>query len=945
MLVDTYIQVRDGVVPRKEAVSQLSKLLREYGASRGIEIDEIYRNENGISMQLAKIDYLFRGETGGLNNTSTLFRETVTLYRNDKPKFEELLSEAKSVVNSLDLAKEKELSEEANKKQALAVKQYDFETEPSLVNTKPFSLKYFQDSTVYEDTWEVLFLEFLRLIFEDYRKILENIRRSDKPNAPLVTNHMRAMTMRRPVEFVNRHYVEMNRSADELMHEAKRILEACNVDYDNVVIMYRAQATTQAIAKENKKLEEQLYKKLYAISRIYYNPEGTSLEKIKSILGTEYDEPVVVKILDDATWAKKISDGLYMFPTSLESSQASVVKETEATYTTERRNGVVTPATFTMYMRDKCGLAEGTCRSYVSAIRSAEEYAKTHGYVRHSLYNVDVAEALQLIDELAKSRDFAKCNSRTYNFYWATFKKFSEMVGAEFNLPKIHIEKPKKDEKSWRDSFRPTQMTMPEVAQNEEEAEACVEFDKERYIDVLMQRYRSGMTFDSIDFDIFREIYKDVYGSDIEVDDNELEKQLRKCGVFYNGRLFPAEAVIDNTTKDKLLSYISNSFSSGKKVLYYKAIFEDMSDDFDSCYALADEKMLGEFIKYTCTGKRYFFFKDYMALEADAKLDAVSEIEQYMLAAGKPVRIDEVCAALSHIPKKKVERIIRQDERFRWNSEGEYFHKDIFEITEEEKERIATIIDKYIEANDYAIWAEVWKEIGLRMPSFVENNLYLSTYGVRNALAGHYLREFNFSDNIISRLGYCYDTREIFQLYAMHHQTFTSEDIEGLAKELNTLINFGVLSEVSVRVSHDLFVSKGLMNFDVEATDNAIANYMIGDYVRLREIDSYLLFPNVGYEWNEYLLESYLVSYSKRFQVINNGRSLNNVPGFITKRGETVKTFLDACADYLANSGIELKKTEALNFLVDQNVISRRSYKNIDEALQRAKKIRNGKGL
>ncbi len=99
LLVDTYIKVRDGVVPRKEAVSQLSKLLREYGASRGIEIDEIYRNENGISMRLEEINYLFHDETGGLKNTSRLFKETVALYRNNKPRYEELLSEAKSVVS------------------------------------------------------------------------------------------------------------------------------------------------------------------------------------------------------------------------------------------------------------------------------------------------------------------------------------------------------------------------------------------------------------------------------------------------------------------------------------------------------------------------------------------------------------------------------------------------------------------------------------------------------------------------------------------------------------------------------------------------------------------------------------------------------------------------------------------------------------------------------
>ena len=93
-----------------------------------------------------------------------------------------------------------------------------------------------------------------------------------------------------------------------------------------------------------------------------------------------------------------------------------------------------------------------------------------------------------------------------------------------------------------------------------------------------MCRYRNGITFDSIDFDNFRETYEDLYDSSIDADDDTLEKQLRLCGVFYNNRLFPAEGIMDDETREKLFTYIENSFSSGKKVLYYKAVFEDLAD-------------------------------------------------------------------------------------------------------------------------------------------------------------------------------------------------------------------------------------------------------------------------------------------------------------------------------------------------------------------------------
>ena len=42
-------------------------------------------------------------------------------------------------------------------------------------------------------------------------------------------------------------------------------------------------------------------------------------------------------------------------------------------------------------------------------------------------------------------------------------------------------------------------------------------------------------------------------------------------------------------------------------------------------------------------------------------------------------------------------------------------------------------------------------------------------------------------------------------------------------------------------------------------------------------------------------------------------------------------------------SRIELKKSEALNYLADVNMITRRSYKDLDTAMRKAAQIRNRK--
>ena len=135
-----------------------------------------------------------------------------------------------------------------------------------------------------------------------------------------------------------------------------------------------------------------------------------------------------------------------------------------------------------------------------------------------------------------------------------------------------------------------------------------------------------------------------------------------------------------------------------------------------------------------------------------------------------------------------------------------------------------------------------------------------------------------------------------------------------------------------------------MLVFDVEAVDKAIGSFMAKDYIRLREIDSFLSFPNVGYEWNEYLLESFVLTSSAQFMLVNNGMALNNVSGAIAKRGSSYIEFVDVCAAILAESSVELKKDSALSYLSNLNMITNKRYKHIELAIQKPFKFERRRG-
>jgi len=104
LLLDTFISIENGNINRKNAIDDLSALLRSLGQSRGITIDEKYRNTNGIAMQLNNLQYAWTDGAKGLPCSSKVFYEIVHIYRSNLLEYQRLLSEAKAMTNAKSVA-------------------------------------------------------------------------------------------------------------------------------------------------------------------------------------------------------------------------------------------------------------------------------------------------------------------------------------------------------------------------------------------------------------------------------------------------------------------------------------------------------------------------------------------------------------------------------------------------------------------------------------------------------------------------------------------------------------------------------------------------------------------------------------------------------------------------------------------------------------------------
>lgn len=94
LLIEAYWRIKEDRSAKGAIVAELSSSLRKRAS---FEIDDTFRNENGINMRLGELDYLFSSGSIGLKNTSDLFREMVDVYLNNRPAYENILSEAKGM--------------------------------------------------------------------------------------------------------------------------------------------------------------------------------------------------------------------------------------------------------------------------------------------------------------------------------------------------------------------------------------------------------------------------------------------------------------------------------------------------------------------------------------------------------------------------------------------------------------------------------------------------------------------------------------------------------------------------------------------------------------------------------------------------------------------------------------------------------------------------------
>ncbi len=572
---------------------------------------------------------------------------------------------------------------------------------------------------------------------------------------------------------------------------------------------------------------------------------------------------------------------------------------------------------FYQWMTQTQGMAEGTSRSYDSAINTANVFAEEHHIGNGKIRGIaDYVIVKETADALLQNPVFIELNQRQHNRFRAALRKYLQYLDNEHYTG------------------------VPEPFEDSSD-----DVDFEPYREILSTYFTKGFRIASrLDMGRFRTFWLEKYGSDLTEDDNTVRKYIAHITVQYQDFVYLPETMLDEGTTELLLAYLDSCFKEGKNAVYFDALYNEFQIEFIGKH-INNPNMLKSYLTYI-NDDRFFVHRSYLTAEVDAEVNPTDEVRDYLITAGAPVSVEDLKEALAHIDKDKIIWAVAgtNSAEFVRNQKGEYFHADIVRFTQPEIDSITELIQQAIDDKDYMGGKELTDAIEIKLPGIRERYPFLTWLGLRNVIAYKLRNVFSFKGKIISAYGQDLSMSDVFAHFASSHDHFTLEQLNSLKRDLDTPIYFDSVYENSLRINKNEFVSREQEAFDVATTDAAIDRFCDGDYIALKEINFFGSFPDAGFPWNEFLLEHYAADFSMKYKLLHVGYTAGTTVGAIVKRSSRFENFDELISADLADSNIPLNRQSALQYLIDVGFLARKHFSGIDQILTKAKLQRLKKG-
>ena len=973
IMLNALIAAREGRMSRKDAIVAVSSELRSRAKRNGIEVDAIFRNVNGITLQMSTMENILTDGEKGMKKffVPKLFQDAVAMYQNDRATYEKMLREARDVPDTKSIQDQYFLWLETQISPAQLSELYmiyadieEFCLKRSIIKKKLFSLTNLADIRKVMNT-----VESNKVFRFTYKKNLNKMSSAMRFYYRFVKEHPELMTQATPMKSIQ-NATPMETKPVEPSPELVEYREtaapsaigaaAYKIDFTNIRFLTFTQPTEYLYFGEEQA-------KVNSWTQLYVQVVKCLMEDYPDVLRSYINRNIGGQgrcdFIDEAgmssmTAPQKVQDNFYL-ETNLSATEiAGKIKKLLDLCNVDYENLEVyyqkrgSAASFTVsapkiedcsnssdsesikeqfvcWMK-QTGSATGTIRSYVSAIGQSSKAANEYGVCDTDLFLIEEANKLQqILDELLKVPVFQKLNAQQHNRFRAAVSK---LVTYRSSIETITAH-------TWSVEKTPELKAVKPIIKSQ----GILEETRIRYTEILSEHFGEDgyQTGRPIFRGRFKRFYAEKYGCPPAETDDRIDEIMSMIGTRRDDRVFPRQDDSQNDLVMKIVSDVLSAFDSGATAVYIEAIYDKYQQLLADNLHIYNQDALASLLLAYANGKysqRYSFLTNNCS-GANAQEDLI----RIMKTFHQPQDYVAIHKKAWFLPYEKMKAILVTTASIVNVAAETYFYAPNLPVSAAELAYLSSLMNEELSYHSHITDVRLIQLIAEKCPSIAINTDGYTTYGLRNCL-GYILRDqFAFNGPIITLKGKELSMADVFTEFAKDHEVLSVDELSALSNEMNIVIYWdSVLSEM-IRVSPTELVRKDQIKFDIEAIDDILEGICPGDYIPLAEVNLFLYFPNIGYPWNSYLLESYLFGFSRKFRLLHSSFSKTGVYGAMVRKDADFPDYRSLLVDVLSKSNALDSTKEALQYIVDKGYQQRKRYEGIETVIQEAKLVKEQK--
>ena len=970
IMLNALIAAREGRMSRKDAIVAVSSELRSRAKRNGIKVDDIFRNVNGITLQMSTMEYILTDGEKGMKKSSMpkLFQDAVAMYQNDRATYEKMLREARNVPDTKSIQDQYFAWLETQVSPAQLSELYmiytdieDFCLKRSVIKKKLFSLTNLADIRKVMNT-----VDSNKVFRFTYKKKLSKMSSAMRFYYRFVKEHPELLTQATPMKSTQ-NATPMETKPVEPSPELVEYREtsapstvgtaAYKIDFTNIRSLAFTQPTEYSYFGEEQA-------KVNSWTRLYVQVVKCLMDDYPDVLRSYINSKIGGQgrcdFTDEAgmnsmTAPKKVQDNFYLETNLSATDIAGKIKklldlcnvDCENLEVYYQKRGSAASLTVSAPKIEDCsnssdsesikeqfvcwmqqtGSASGTIRSYVSAIGQSSKAANEYGVCDTDLFLIEDANKLQqILDELLKVPVFRKLNAQQHNRFRAAVSKLVAYRSSTGTIT-AHTRLEEK---------------LPELKAAEPvmKPQGLPEETRIRYTEILSKHFGEDgyQTGRPIFRGRFKRFYAEKYGCPPAETDNRIDEIMSMVGTKRDDRVFPKQDDIQNDLVMEIVSDVLSAFDSGATAVYIEAVYDKYQQPLADNLHIYNQDALASLLLAHANGKyiqRYSFLTNNRS-----GANAQEDLLRIMKTFHQPQNYAAIHEKAWFLPYERMKTILVTTASIVNVAAETYFYAPNLPVSAVELAYLSSLMNEELSYHSYITDVRLMQLIAEKCPSIAINTDGYTTYGLRNCI-GYILRDqFAFNGPIITLTGKELSMADVFTEFAKDHEVLSVDELSALSDEMSTVIYWdSVLSEM-IRVSATELVRKDQIKFDVEAIDEILDGICPGDYIPLPEVNLFLYFPNIGYPWNSYLLESYLFGFSKKFRLMHSSFIKTGVYGAMVRKDADFQDYRALLVDVLSKSNALDSTKDALQYIVDKGYQQRRRYEGIETVIQEAKLVK-----